>query len=158
MPLLGPLGILFWAGLAIFGAGHALFWPVLAKYGGIERTKMLSVIFDEDSPMRRPENRPDRMRFRVSVFLIGIGLMTFYTSLSVGEGRELRVCQRKCLAEGHFGGYFAPSEHAKAMGRVERGCYCKTNEGGTVELLQPKIPGLNDLPPSPAASAPASVP
>jgi hypothetical protein len=155
MPLLGPLGILFWAGLAIFGAGHALFWPVLAKHGGLERTKMLSIIFDEDSPMRRPEHRADRVRFRVSVFLIGIGLMTFYTSLSVGEGRELRVCQQKCLAEGHFGGYFAPSENAKAKGKVQRGCYCKTNEGGAVELLQPTIPGLTDpTPPSSARSTP----
>lgn len=153
MSLLGPLGILFWLGLAIFGAGHALFWPVLAKHGGLERTKMLSVIFDEDSPMRRPEHRSDRIRFRVAVFLIGIGLMTFYTSLSVGEGRELRVCQQKCLAEGHFGGYFAPSELAKAKGRRERGCYCKTAEGGTVELRQPTIPGLNDGGSPAAASA-----
>ena len=142
MQLLGPLGILFWVGLAIFAVGHGLFWPVLAKHGGLAREKMLSVIFDEDSPMRKPEARADRLRFRIAVFLIGIGLMTFYTSLSVGPDRELRVCQQRCLTAGHFGGFFAPSELAKQRGRDERGCFCKTQDGGTTELAQPEIPGL----------------
>lgn len=147
MALLGPLGILFWAGLAIFAVGHALFWPVLSKHGGLTRETMLDVIFDEDSPMRRPEAKADRWRFRIAVFLIGIGLMTFYTSLSVGENRELKVCQKACLNAGHYAGYFAPSEIARAEGRVERGCFCKTMAGGTAEIPPTKLP---DIPPSPS--------
>jgi hypothetical protein len=142
MPLLGPLGILFWVGLAIFAVGHLLFWPVLAKHGGLTRETMLDVIFDEASPMRRPEHRADRLRFRASIFVIGIGLLTFYTALSVGTDRELKVCQQRCLAEGHFAGYFAPSELARAQGREARGCYCKTATGGTIEIAQPSLPGM----------------
>ena len=146
MSLLGPLGILFWVGLAIFAVGHALFWPVLAKHGGLARETMLSVIFDEGSSMRRPEHRGDRVRFRVAVFLIGIGLMTFYTSLSVGDDRELRVCRQRCLSDGYFAGHFAASDRAKSLGRTERGCFCKTAAGAVVELEQRAVPGL--LPPA----------
>ncbi len=156
MALLGPLGILFWVGLALFAAGHMLFWPVLAKYGGLERTKTLFVVFDNDSPMNAPDAKPDRWRFRIGVYLIGFGLVTFYSGLSTGEAQELRVCRNACIRQSLWGGYFAPSLTEKTpAGKPLRACWC-IGPVGSVELQQDSLPFPPQLAPPGLARSAAS--
>ncbi len=141
MELLGPFGVLFWVGLVVWlGAGAALF-VVIGKYGGLDRTKTLSVVFDEDSPMKAPGARRDRWIFRVSVFVGGFGLMTLFTGLSVGDARDLRVCTQRCQQAGYLRGKFAPSEVDKLpSGKPMRGCFC-VGPDGTRELPHQELPG-----------------
>ena len=145
MELTGPAGILFWVGLLMFGIGNALAWTMISKYGGLDRTKTLFVVFDDESPMKAPSAKADRWRFRVGVYLIGFGLVTFYTGMSTGELRELQVCRRECQKAGYWGGAFAPSQQASSASSVptpalgpygpspNRACWCASPQG-SVEL------------------------
>lgn len=149
MPLLGPLGILFFAGLALIGVGNWLFFRTLARHDGLRRDRMLFVIFDPESPMKRPEARRDRLKFGLGAYLIGFGLVTFYTALSTGDERELYVCVDRCHRAGYVGGRFGPSEAKAPSGRPLRACYC-VGPAGSVELRQEPLP----LPSSPAGASP----
>lgn len=143
MELLGVGGILFWAGLVMFAAGQACVWTRVAKYGGLDKMKTLSVVFDEESPMKRPENRGDRMIFRAGVFLVAFGLMTTFSGVTAGDQRALVVCANACRREGFQGGRFAPSGSEKdPSGRPLRACWC-VGAAGSSELPQGKM-----LPPS----------
>jgi hypothetical protein len=139
MPLLGPLGILFFAGLALCGVGNLLAFRAIARHDGLRRERMLFVIFDPESPMQRPEARADRRKFRLGVFLIGIGLVTFYTALSTGDERELRVCVDRCHRAGYVGGRFGEAGERAPSGRPLRACYC-VGPAGSVELKQDRLP------------------
>ena len=75
MTLLGPFGLLFAAGAAMYAAGFWLVYKMLGRHGGLDRSRTLSVVFGEDSPMKRPEARGDRMRFRAGVFLMAFGVI-----------------------------------------------------------------------------------
>ncbi len=142
MALLGPFGILFFVGLAMFFGGAVVVFSMLGRYGGLERTKTLDVVFAEESAMRRPEARADRVKFRAGVFVAGFGLMTLFTALTVGEASELRVCNRRCLQKGLGRGVFAPSAVDKdAHGRPLRGCWCVSPRGSS-ELRPEPLPGL----------------
>jgi hypothetical protein len=139
MPLLGPLGILFFVGLALCGVGNLLAFRAIARHDGLRRERMLFVIFDPESPMQRPEARADRRKFRLGVFLIGFGLVTFYTALSTGDERELRVCVDRCHRAGYVGGRFGESGEPSPSGRRLRACYC-VGPAGSVELKQDRLP------------------
>ncbi len=147
MPMLGPLGILFFAGLALVGAGNWLAFRALARHDGLRRERMLFVVFDPESPMKQPGARADRRRFRVGVYLIAIGIVTFYTALTTGDDRELRVCVDRCHRAGYIGGRFGESEARAPSGRPLRGCFC-VGPAGSVELKQAPLP----LPPGAAPS------
>src|SRR4051812_5722717 len=98
MPLTGPLGILFWVAVVQLAIGNWMVFTRLARHGGLERTKTLSVVFDEDSPLKTSPG--DYRIFTLGVFMIGFGLVTFYTALSTGDQRELYLCQTACRKEG----------------------------------------------------------
>lgn len=139
MELLGPFGVLFWVGLAVWGAAGAALFVILGKYGGLDRSKTLSVVFDEDSPMKAPGARRDRLIFRASLFIGGFGLMTLFTGLSVGDARDLRVCTQRCQQKGFAVGRFAPSEVDKTpSGKPVRGCFCVGPAGS--QELRPELP------------------
>jgi len=133
MPLLGPFGLLFFVGLALFFAGNAVVWSLLGRYGGLDRSRTLFVVFDPDSPMKAPSARTDRRRFRFGVYTVGFGLLTFYTALSVGDARELRVCVDQCHRAGYAGGRFGPSTKPGSPTPAPRACFCVT-PAGSVEL------------------------
>jgi hypothetical protein len=142
MPLLGAFGWFFFVGAAMFVLGHLLFWTTLARHDGLDRSRTLHIVFDDDSPMKRPENWRDRLIFRASVFLIAMGMMTFFTALSVGDERERRLCTQKCHERGQNGGRFAPSATVKdASGQPVRACWCVSPAGST-ELPQETLPPL----------------
>lgn len=143
MELLGPFGILFWVGLAVWVAASAALFVVLGKHGGLDRSRTLSVVFDDDSPMKAPGARRDRWVFRVSLFVGGFGLMTLFTGLSVGDARDLRVCTQRCQQKGYFVGRFAPSEVDKTpSGKPVRGCFC-VGPAGSQELRAEPPPGAS---------------
>jgi hypothetical protein len=155
MPLLGAFGWFFFAGLAMFALGHLLFWTTLARHDGLDRSRTMHVVFDDDSPMKRPENRRDRLLFRAGVFLIAMGLMTFFTALSVGDERELRLCTQKCHERGQ-NGRFAPSGTVRdAAGQPVRACWCVSATGST-ELPQETLPPL--APPGAPSGGPPGAP
>lgn len=140
MELLGLGGLLFWAGVLMFWAGLGLVWTRVKRHGGLDRTRTLHVVFDDDSPMKRPEHRRDRWLFRLGAFLAVFGMMTIYTSTSVGDERDRRVCVETCRRLGHATGRFAPSGlQRRPDGTPERGCYC-VGPAGSVELPQPPRP------------------
>jgi hypothetical protein len=155
MELLGIGGILFWLGLLMFSGGFALVWVALARHDGLDRSRTLHVIFDEDSPMRRPEHRRDRAIFRVGIFVAGFGAVNVFTAVSMGDARERAVCNRTCQREGYLGGRFAPSTSEKVQGtnQPQRACWC-VGPAGSVELPAARLPPLPGAPPaaSPAAS------
>ncbi len=154
MPLLGAFGWFFFVGFGMFVLGHLLFWSAIARHNGLDRSRTLHVIFDEDSPMKRPEHRRDRLVFRAGVFLIAMGMMTLFTALSVGDERELRLCSQKCHERGE-NGRFAPSAVVKdGAGHPVRACWCVSATGST-ELPQESIPPLVPSGASPALSAPS---
>lgn len=154
LELLGPFGILFFAGLALWALGFLIVWRMLAKHGGLDRQKTLHVVFDDDSPMKAPEAKGDRMTFRIGVFMGAIGLMTLFTGISVGDARELRVCVQKCQLAGYVGGKFAPSAIDKdPSGKPRRGCFC-TTPTGSIELQRDQLPSV----PSAPADAPRRLP
>ena len=131
-------GALFWAGFALIAIGGALVGTVLSRHGGLDRTRTLSVVFSDTSPMRTVPG--DRLRFRVGVFLIGFGMINLFSALSVGEGRELRVCGDLCRLSGHGAGHFAPSDSEKdGVGQPLRACWCATPTG-SIELRPPGHP------------------
>jgi len=140
MDLLGFGGGLFFGGIALFWAGLGLVWTRLARYDGLDKTKTLHVVFDADSPMKRPENRRDRMLFRAGVFVAGFGAMTIFTGITTGDQRELGVCVQACRREGFYGGHFAPSGIEKRPGTdlPLRGCWC-VGAAGSAELPQARL-------------------
>ena len=147
MPLLGFFGILFWAGIAMWIAGFIVVYRLLAKHGGLDRGRTLDVVFGEDSPMKRPEAGHDRMFFRIGVFVMGFGLMTLFSGISVGEERELRVCVMACRHRGFMTGRFAPSEVDRdASGKPLRGCFC-VSPTGSAELRRDETTPLRPPPP-----------
>jgi hypothetical protein len=147
MPLLGPLGIFFFAGLALVAAGNWLAFRALARHDGLRRERVLFVVLDPESPLKRPEARRDRFRFRLGVYLVGFGLVTFYTALSTGDERERQVCSDRCHRAGYLGGRFGPSAtEFDGAGRPRRACFC-VGPAGSVELKQTPLP----LPSSPAS-------
>lgn len=159
MPLLGPLGILFFFGLALVGLGNWLFFTALARHDGLRRERVLFVVFDPDSPMKRPEAKADRIRLRVGAYLIGFGLVTFYTAMSTGDQRELMVCSDRCHRAGYLGGRFGLSETMGPSGRPLRACFC-VGPAGSVELKQEPLPlpvGAGGPRPKPQVSPAASV-
>lgn len=152
MDLLGFGGGLFLLGIAMFWAGLGLVWWQLGRHGGLDKTRTLHVMFDDSSPMRRPENRRDRTLFRAGVFLAGLGMVTIYTGVSTGDQRELAVCNQACRRDGYWGGRFAPSatERQGNSNRPQRACWC-VGPAGSVE-----IPQANLRPPSsPVLPAPS---
>ncbi|MCC6647824.1 MAG: hypothetical protein IT374_19935 [Polyangiaceae bacterium] len=139
MELLGPFGLLFWVGLAVWVLAGAAIFVLLGRYGGLDRSRTLSVVFDDDSPMKAPGARRDRVMFRVAVFAGGFGLMTLFTGLSVGDARDLRVCTQRCQLRGYPKGKFAPSAVDKGPdGKPARGCFCVGPMG--TEELRPEPP------------------
>ena len=145
MPLTGPFGILFWVAVVQLAIGNWLVFTMLSKHGGLDRTKTLFVVFDPDSPMKADAAKSDRWRFRIGVYMVGFGLMTFYTALSTGDQRELQICQTACRREGYGGGQFAPSQKQAPGAQPQRACWC-IGPAGSIELEQ--------TPPSPLMSAP----
>ena len=146
MPLLGFFGLLFNSGVLMWIVGIVLVWRMLGRHGGTSRPEMLRVVFSEESPMKRPENKRDRLIFRVGVFLMAMGIMNVFGALSVGEGRELRVCGDLCKMKGFAGGRFAPSGKLHDdRGDPLRACWC-VGPQGSAELTQPTAPGV---PPAP---------
>lgn len=147
MELLGIGGILFWTGLLMCTGGFSLVWMTLARHHGLERSRTLQVIFDEDSPMKRPEHRRDRMLFRVGVFVAGFGVMNVFTALSLGEDRERAVCNRTCQRQGYLGGRFAPSTSEKdpKTHRPQRACWC-VGPAGSLELPPAGLPFVPPIP------------
>lgn len=142
LELLGPFGILFFVGLAMFFGGAGTMFVILGRYGGLDRSRTLSVVFDDDSTMKKPGARGDRIKFRIGVFVAAFGMMTLFTGLSVGDARELRVCDRRCMLKGLGRGAFAPSGVDKdAKGKPLRGCFCVSAAGST-ELRPEALPGL----------------
>jgi hypothetical protein len=140
MPLLGPLGILFFAGLAFVALGNYFAFTALARHDGLRRDRLLFVVLDPESPMKQPAARRDRQKFRVGVYLIGFGLVTFYTALSTGDERERAVCSDRCHRAGYLGGRFGPSAtNVGPSGGPARACYCVTPTG-SVELKQAPLP------------------
>lgn len=131
-------GALFWAGFALIAIGGTLVGMILSRHGGLERARTLSVVFSDDSPMRAVPG--DRTKFRVGVFVIGFGMINVFSALSVGEGREQRVCGDLCRLSGHGSGRFAPSEIDKdAAGAPLRACWCATPTG-SIELRPARPP------------------
>lgn len=141
MDLLGVGGILFWLGLLMFFGGFRLVWTRLERHGGLDRTQTLHVVFDEDSPMKRPEHARDRNIFRAGIFLAGFGLMNVFTAVTVGEQHELAVCGQNCRRQGHWGGRFAPSTRDRIPGTdtPQRACWC-VGPAGSVELPPMGLP------------------
>ncbi len=149
MDLLGVGGILFWLGIAMSAVGVRLAWAMVARHGGLDRTQTLHVIFDDESPMKRPEHRGDRVRFRAGVILAALGLVNLFTGVTTGAEREQAVCGRTCRRQGHWGGRFAPSAKERIPGTdlPQRACWC-VGPAGSIEL-----PPLG-LPPSPSSPTP----
>lgn len=147
MDLLGIGGGLFWGGIAMVGGGIALAWSRLKRHGGLERTRTLHVIFDDDSPMKQPPHQGDGRLFLAGVFGAGFGLVTVFTGVTTDDIRELGVCVQACRREGYPAGQFAPSAVASAPGGgAERACWC-VSPAGSHELSQqglrpPSTPAL----------------
>lgn len=151
MELLGVGGILFWLGLLMFFGGFRLVWVSLKRHGGLEREQTLHVAFDDDSPMRRPEHRRDRLLFRGGVFVAAFGVVNVFTAVTVGDPRERMVCGRLCQERGYWGGRFAPSTTEKIQGTdlPQRACWC-VGPAGSVELPSrgAPLPSTKSLSPS----------
>lgn len=142
MPLEGPFGLFALSGLAFLVLGVGLVWSSLGKHGGLSRSEMLRVVFDDDSPMKRPEARGDRIKLRAGAFIVGFGLMNLLAAMTMGEQHELSVCVKMCRQEGHWGGKFGPSQREfDEKGNPLRGCFC-TTPTGSIELMPQRIAPL----------------
>lgn len=139
MDLLGPFGGLFWLGLLMIGGGFTLAYRTVARHGGLDRTKTLHVIFDDDSPMKRPEAGSDHRRFLAGVFIAAFGLVNLFTGVTTGDMRERAVCAQACRREGFPAGGFGPSAvERRPDGVPERACWC-VGPAGSRELPQTQL-------------------
>ena len=139
MDLLGIGGGFFWAGLAMCGGGFALAWSRLARHGGLDRSRTLHVIFDDSSPLKRPESRSDHRLFLVGVFGAALGTVTVFTGITTGDARELGVCAQACRQAGFAVGRFGPSTVERTpQGNPQRACWC-VGPAGSQELPQQRL-------------------
>ena len=148
MDLLGIGGGLFWAGALMVGGGLALAWSRLGRHGGLERSRTLHVIFDDDSPLKQPGNRADYRAFLGGVFGAGFGAVTLFSGVTSGDMRERGVCVQACRREGFESGVFAPSAVERTpQGGAQRACWC-VGPAGSQELPQQRLqpPSMPALP------------